>query len=98
MATTQEKLNVGNYEIRLLADDCAPDAESAYAVYRRYRFFGTFAEAEASAREAIRAHRLCGCEIHVFDWVTQTLKLAGGFIGSFDDEDDHQGSYHDYDD
>lgn len=80
MATTQESLHVASFEIRLLADDNAPDAESAYFVWRRYDFVGTQAEARAEAATLIRLHRLCGCEIYLADVMVES------FLGFFDDD------------
>lgn len=81
MATTQENLSVESFEIRLLADDNAPDAESPYFVWRRYDFVGTLLQAEASAEACTRQHRLCGCEIYLRG------TIVGGFMG-YDDEND----------
>ena len=82
MATTQESLNVESFEIRLLADDNAPDAESPYFVWRRYSFTGTLARAEASARRALAGTTLSGCEIYLRD------TMVAGFMGYCDDNDD----------
>lgn len=92
MATTQESLDVESFEIRLLADDNAPDAESYYFVWRRYSFAGTLAQAEASARSALAGTTLSGCEIYLRD------TMVGGFMGFFDNDvdEEYQSAYGDY--
>ena len=96
MATKQEKPGVELHFIDFLADDNAPDAESAYVFWGSATLYGTLIEAKVFAKEEVKRLRLCGYKIRINHWNGEVIEEV---IGNFSDPDDeYQGSYHDYDD
>lgn len=89
MTTKEERIRVAssipeprlNYQVRLLVDDNAPDAESYYGVHRRYETIGTLQQVIAHASREVKEDRLCGADIYVYDYQERCWSRVTGFFG-----------------
>jgi hypothetical protein len=87
MGHNQEHLDVTNYEIHLLADDNAPDAEAPYFVWRIKVVISSLQAAEALGRHLAKKYRICGFEVYNFPVMNNYKpRRVSGYFGDFEDE------------